>query len=109
MFSPFIIWARGAGPNLFKESLPAAMAMTPPGIWSTALVEISINGAGCSQAAFGRRPESATHLLYFLFRQVTSAPAGQYSVLIIHGVSPFTLGPSSGPSSLKEVFTADGY
>jgi len=42
---------------------------------STALVEISINGAGRSHAAFGRRPEAAAYLLDFLFRQVTSAPA----------------------------------
>jgi hypothetical protein len=56
-------------------------------------VEISIDGAGCSHAAFGRRPEPAAYLLDFLLSHVTSAPANQYSVLIIHAYSPFVVGP----------------
>ena len=52
---------------------------------STALVEISVNGAGRSHAAFGRRPEAAAYLLDFLTSQIASAPASQHSVLIIHG------------------------
>jgi hypothetical protein len=63
--------------------------MTPPESRLTAFVKVSVDGTRCRQAAFGRRPETAAHLLYFLFRQVTSAPAGQDSVLIIHGISPF--------------------
>jgi hypothetical protein len=42
---------------------------------STAFVEISVEGAGCSQGAFGRRPEPAAYLLDFLPRQLTSALA----------------------------------
>jgi hypothetical protein len=42
---------------------------------STAFVEITVEGAGCSQAAFGCRPEPAAYLIDFLLIQVTSAPA----------------------------------
>jgi hypothetical protein len=55
----------------------------------TALVEISIDFAGRSHAAFGRRPEAAAYLLDFLTGQITSAPASQHSVLIIHSVFSF--------------------
>jgi hypothetical protein len=60
---------------------------------STAFVQISIDGAGCSQAAFCRRPESAAYLLDFIFGQVTGASTNQYSVLVIHFISPFVIGP----------------
>jgi hypothetical protein len=67
-------------------------------------VEISIDGAGCGHATFGRRPEPAAYLLDFLLSHVTSAPANQYSVLIIHVflLSSF-LGPLSGPISSSEI------
>jgi hypothetical protein len=41
----------------------------------SAFVEISVNGAGSSQAAFGRSPETTAYLLDFLLIQVASAPA----------------------------------
>jgi hypothetical protein len=56
---------------------------------STAFVEISVEGAGGSQGAFGRRPEPAAYLLDFLLSQVTSAFANQYSVLVIHAFFSF--------------------
>jgi len=65
-------------------------------------VEISIDGAGCSHAAFGRRPEAATYLLDFLASQITSAPASQYSVLVIHVLSPFVVAPVERAQSLQE-------
>jgi len=55
-------------------------------------VEISIDFAGRSHAAFGRRLEATAYLLDFLARQITSASANQHSVLVIHGVSPFIIG-----------------
>jgi hypothetical protein len=61
------------------------------GNWSTALVEIAVDSAGGSHAAFGCRPEPAAYLLDFLFSHVTSASAYQYSVLIIHVFSPFII------------------
>ena len=62
-------------PKLFKKSLFGGDGKNAARNRSAALVEISIDGAGCSQAAFGRRPEAAAYLLYFMFRQVTSASA----------------------------------
>jgi len=52
-------------------------------------VRISIEVAGGSHGAFGRRPEAAAYLLDFLAGQITSAPANQHSVLIIHVCSSF--------------------
>ena len=75
--------------KLFKESLLGGAGKGRCLNHSTAFVEIAVKGAGCSKAAFGRRPEPAAYLVDFLLVQVTSAPASQHSVLIIHGVSPF--------------------
>ena len=83
--------------KLFKESLFGGAGKGRRLNHSTAFVEIAVKGAGYSQAAFGRRPESAAYLVDFLLVQVTSAPASQHSVLIIHGVSP-----------LKKVFGSAG-
>jgi hypothetical protein len=75
----------------------------------TTFVEISVNCAGCGHAAFGRRSEPAAYLFDFLFGQVTSAPAHQYSVLVIHGYSPFIFGSvARAQNASKEVFTAEG-
>jgi len=83
MLSPFVI-----GPVEHAQSLQESWfgGAAKDATWnrSTAFVEISIKGAGRSQGAFGRRPETAAYLLDFLLIQVTSTPAGQYSVLIIH-------------------------
>jgi hypothetical protein len=67
----------------------------------TALVEISIDFAGRSHAAFGRRLEAAAYLLDFLSGQITSASANQYSVLIIHAFSPFIIGSVDGPKLVR--------
>jgi hypothetical protein len=64
-----------AAQALSKRVCSAATAKYADWNRSTTLVEISIDGTGCSQAAFGRRPQSTAHPLHFLFRQVTSAPA----------------------------------
>jgi len=91
MLSPFVIrpveraqplqesWFGGAGKDAARSR-------------SAALVEISIDFAGRSHGAFGRRLEAAAYLLDFLARQITSAPAGQHSVLVIHAFSPFIIG-----------------
>jgi hypothetical protein len=63
-----------SGPKLFKERLLGG-AGKDAACRSTAFVEISVKGAGCSQGAFGRSPEPAAYLLDFLLIQVTSAPA----------------------------------
>jgi hypothetical protein len=67
-------------------------------------VDISVEGAGRSQAAFGHRPEPATYLLDFFLIQFTSTLANQYSALIIHAFSPFALGPLNGPQTRQEGF-----
>jgi hypothetical protein len=72
---------------------------------SAALVEISIDFAGRSHAAFGCRPEAAAHLLDFLASQITSASASQHSVLIIHVFSPFIIGPVEQAHLFKRNFT----
>jgi hypothetical protein len=68
-------WVRLSGPKLVKKGLFGGAGKDPAWNRLTTFVEISINGAGWSHAAFGRRPESAGHLFDFLLRQVTSAPA----------------------------------
>jgi hypothetical protein len=70
---------------------------------SAALVEISIDCAGRSHAAFGRCAEAAAYLLDLLLSHVTSAPAKQYSVLVIHTVllSSFWV-PLVGPKAIQE-------
>jgi hypothetical protein len=71
-------------------------------------VEISIDFAGRSHTAFGRRLEAAAYLLDFLASQITSASANQYSVLIIHALSPFIIGSGErAQARQKEVFTRD--
>jgi hypothetical protein len=75
--------------KLLKESLFGGDGKDAARNQSTAFVEIAVKGTGCSQAAFGRRPEPAAYLVDFLLVQVTSAPASQHSVLIIHGVFSF--------------------
>ena len=47
--------------------------------------------------------KSSTHALHFLSTQVTSAPANQYSVQVIHVLSPFVVGPvEPAQSSARE-------
>jgi len=76
--------------NKIPEELKKGGAgKTPPGINSTAFVEISVDSAGCSHAAFGRGPEPTAYLLDFLLIQFTSTLANQYSALVIHTFSPF--------------------
>jgi hypothetical protein len=96
ILSPFVIapveraqslqesWFGGAGNDAARNRLAA-------------LVEVSIDCAGRSHAAFGRRLEAAAYLLDFLSGQITSASANQYSVLIIHAFSPFIIGSVDGP------------
>jgi hypothetical protein len=59
-----------------------------------------------NKGACGQRPETAAYLLNFLFIQVTSALANQYSVLVIHAFLLSLLGPY-GPKLVKQVFTAE--
>jgi hypothetical protein len=96
-----------SGPKFFKEEFVRRRRQRrrlEPG--STALVEIPIDFAGRSHAAFGRRPEAAAYPLDFLTRQITSAPAGQHSVLITHGVFSFhDWAHGTGPS-LTKMFSA---
>ena len=78
---------------------------TPHGIDLTAFVEVSVDSAGCSHAAFGRGPEPAAYLLDFLLIQFTSTLANQYSALVIHTFFSFrSLGPLSGPQTRQEGF-----
>jgi len=72
------------GPKPVKRVCLATSGKDAAWDWLTAFVEISVNFSGCGHAAFGRRPEPTAYLFDFLFGQVTSAPAHQYSVLVIH-------------------------
>jgi hypothetical protein len=78
-----------SGLKLVKRGCSVAPGKGAAWMDSTAFVEISVDGAGRSHAAFGRRPEAAAYLLDFLTSQITSAPANQHSVLIVHGVFSF--------------------
>jgi len=91
MLSPFVIRPVERAQSL-QESWFGGAGKDAAGNRSAALVEISIDCAGRSHAAFGRRSEAAAYLLDFLAGQITSAPAGQHSVLIIHAFSPFIIG-----------------
>jgi hypothetical protein len=88
LFSPFVI-APVERAQARQESLSGGAGKDAAENRSTALVEISVDGAGRSHAAFGRRPKAAAYLLDFLASQITSAPASQHSVLVIHGVFSF--------------------
>jgi hypothetical protein len=90
MSSLFVVGSVERAQSL-QESLFSGAGKDAAGNWSTALVEIAVDSAGGSHAAFGCRPEPAAHLLDFLFSHVTSASAYQYSVLIIHVFSPFII------------------
>jgi hypothetical protein len=97
------------GPSTVKRVCSATSGKDAAWNQLTTFVEISVNCAGCGHAAFGRRSEPAAYLLHFLFGQVTSAPAHQYSVLVIHGYSPFIFGSvARAQNASKEVFTAEG-
>jgi len=107
MLSPFVIGPVERTQSL-QESWFGGAGNDAAGNRSAALVEISIDCAGSSHAAFGRCPEAAAYLLDLLLSHVTSAPAGQHSILVIHAFSPFIIG--SGERALarqKEVFTRD--
>jgi hypothetical protein len=65
---------------------------------------ISVQGAGWSHAAFGRSPEPAGYPLDFVLVQITSAPASQHPVLVIHVFLLSALGPLSGPNFDKKLF-----
>jgi hypothetical protein len=94
-----------AGNEIPEKLKRAAPGRPPPGIDSTTFVEISVDGAGWSHAAFGRRPEPAAYLLDFLLIQFTRALADQYSALLIHTFSPFDiLGPLSAAQSCSKSF-----
>jgi hypothetical protein len=86
MLSPFVIGSVERAQSL-QESVFGGAGNEAAWNRSTAFVEISVDGAGRSQGAFGRRPEPAAYLLDFLLSQVTSAAANQHPVLVIHAFS----------------------
>jgi hypothetical protein len=59
------------------------------GAAALAVEGISVESAAYSQGAFGRRPKPTAYHLDFLLVQVTSAPASQHSVLVIHNFFSF--------------------
>jgi hypothetical protein len=58
----------------------------------------------CDKRALGGRAKAARHLLDFFFIQVTSAPAGKYSVDVFHVVSFRRFGPGRNRPKLLEKF-----
>jgi hypothetical protein len=71
MLSPFVIGSVDRAQALQESSFGGA---GKDAAWnrSATFVEISVEGGGRSQGAFGRRPEPAAYLLDFLSSQFTS-------------------------------------
>jgi hypothetical protein len=93
VFSPFVIAPVQRAQSRQKKSLRRECLYVAAAL----AVGISVGGAGESQGAFGRSPEAAGYLHYFVFVQVTSALASQHSVLIIHTFLLSSFGSVNGP------------
>jgi hypothetical protein len=97
-FSPFVVGSVERKSSRRKRLLIGAAALAVEGI--------SVGSAGCSHGACGQRPEPTGYHLDFLLIQITSAPASQHSVLIIHNFLLSLLSPLSGPKLFKGVCSA---
>jgi hypothetical protein len=69
---------------------------------------ISVKSAGSSQGACGQRPQPTGDHRDFLIVQVASAPAEQYSVLIIHAFSFHHFGSVERAQALQKEVSPDG-